>query len=363
MNRYYFAYGSNLNSSDWRDWCHRNGFSPDLLQFRNIAYLPDCELVFNHPSKTRGGGVLNLKRRVGQLAPGAMFEVAPGGWEALDKKEGHPNYYQRQSATALTLCGETIPVTTYVVPPERCKGFVRPAPGYPEVVQVGHAKYGLAGRSLEAAARNEPVPWEVDGLFVYGTLLRGESRFHLLEPFGLECALLAMTWGRLADLEAFPGLLEAESEGDLVQGEFLKLRDIGGALACVDPVEGFHGFGSAGSLFQRGLIEVDAGDGRIRAAWTYRLAEPPDNARLIPSGDWREHRGRRESFVTRLVAAHAAGDEPRLALALARRIPFAFGGDPESVAGDLQPLVQAVLADVVSERRLAQESGQWVAIP
>jgi gamma-glutamylcyclotransferase (GGCT)/AIG2-like uncharacterized protein YtfP len=362
MNGYYFAYGSNLNRHD-RQACRRKGFSPELLKFRNIAYLPDWELTFDYWSSSRRGGALDLRPHVGQLVAGAVFEVAPRGWEALDAKEGAPECYQRQSTTALTLSGEIIPVTTYVVRPERRKGFVAPTPDYLEVVRVGLAEHELSARSLEAAARNEPVPWEVDGLFVYGTLLRGESRFHLLEPFGLECALLASTWGRLADLEAFPGLLGADSEGDLVRGEFLRLRDIGGALARLDSIEGFNGFGSAGSFFQRGLIEVDAGDGRIRAAWTYRLGEQADNAGLIPSGDWREHQGRRESFLIRLVAAHAAGDEPRLARALARRIPFAFGGDPESVARNLQPLARGVLADVVSERRLAQESGQWVAIP
>jgi gamma-glutamylcyclotransferase (GGCT)/AIG2-like uncharacterized protein YtfP len=363
MNRYYFAYGSNLNTDDWRAWCHRKGYAPNLLQFRNIAYLPDCEFVFNYRSRSRCGGALNLKLRVGQLVPGAVFEVAPGGWEALDKKEGAPTCYHRWSATALTPAGERIPVTTYVVRSERREGFVAPRSDYFEVVRMGQTEYGLSGRSLEAAARNEPVPWEVDGLFVYGTLLRGESRFHLLKPFGLKCALLATTYGRLADLETFPGLLMAEGNGDLVRGDFLRLRDIGSALERLDAVEGFNGFGRTGSLFYRNLIDVDAGDGRIRKAWTYRLEEKPDNARLIPSGDWRKHQDRLESFLTRLVAVHAAGDEPRLALSLARRIPFSFGGDPESTARDLQPLARAVLGDVLSERRLAQESGQWIAIP
>jgi gamma-glutamylcyclotransferase (GGCT)/AIG2-like uncharacterized protein YtfP len=362
-NRYYFAYGPNLNSRDWRTWCRDNEFPPDLLRFRNIAYLPDWELTFDYRSTSRRGGVLDLQRRVGQLVAGVVFEVAPGGWEALDKKEGAPNCYQRQSSIALTPAGETIPVTTYVVRSERREDFVAPTPQYVEVVRRGLVEHGLSERSLEAAVRGELVPWEVDGLFVYGTLLRGEPRFPLLEPFALECILLAATPGRLADLVAFPGMLMADGDGDFVRGEFLRLRDIGGALRCLDRIEGFNGFGRTGSFYHRDLIEVDVGDGRIRSAWTYRLKEQPDNARLIPCGDWREHQGRRESFLTRLVAAHTAGEEPRLALSLAQRIPFAFGGDLESVARDLQPLSRAVLAGVGSERRLAQESGQWVAIP
>ena len=254
-------------------------------------------------------------------------------------------------------------MTTYVVNHERRTGFVKPTREYVDVVRKGLAAYRLSDNALTAAVANERPDWEVDGLFVYGTLLRGESRFSLLEPFGLQCALMATTRGRLVDLDAFPGLLAGENGGDLVQGEFLRFRDIGGVLRRLDHVEGFNGFGRPGSLYRRDLIEVDVGDGRIRRAWTYRLEEFPTDARLIPSGDWRKHQGRRESFVNRLVATHASGDELGLASSLARRIPFSFGGDPESVACDLQPLAHSVLAGVVSERRLAQESGQWAAIP
>ena len=364
-NRYYFAYGSNLNTGYWRDWCRRKGFSPDLLQFRSTAFLPDWELVFDYRSGTWSGGALNLKKRVGQLTAGAVFEVAPGGWEALDAKEGAPHCYGQQSAIAITTDGEAIPVVTYVVRRERRDrtGFVTPTPEYVEVVREGLAKHDLTEGALKAAARGKPVPWDVDGLFVYGTLLRGESRFGLLEPFGLQCALLAATHGRLTDLGAFPGLLIPEGHDHLVRGEFLRLRDIGGALKVLDKVEGFNWFGIADSLYRRDLITVNVGDGRIRRAWTYRLAEKPDNPPMIASGDWREHRGVRESFLTRLVATHAGGDEQALALSLAQRIPFAFWGDPDAVAADLQPLVRAVRADIVSERRMAQASGEWAAIP
>jgi hypothetical protein len=84
---------------------------------------------------------------------------------------------------------------------------------------------------------------------------------------------------------------------------------------------------------------------------------------IIPSSDWRAWRGRRESFVTRLVAAHAGGDEGRLVRGLAGRIPFSLAGDPARAERALRPLPSSVLWGVVSERRLAQESGRWVTIP
>jgi gamma-glutamylcyclotransferase (GGCT)/AIG2-like uncharacterized protein YtfP len=216
---------------------------------------------------------------------------------------------------------------------------------------------------LDAAACGEQCPGAVDGLFVYGTLLRGEPRFPLLRPFGLECTLLASTWGSLVDFGEYPAMLPPRVDGDLVRGDFFRLRDIGGALRRLDRIEGFLGFGLPGSLFRRELIEIDGGDGRIRMAWCYVLAAHLDAEQTIPSGDWREHRGRREDILRRLIAAHAAGDEAGLALSLAQRMPFAFGGDPKAVAQELLPLTSALLEGIVSERRLAQESGSWVTIP
>jgi hypothetical protein len=118
-----------------------------------------------------------------------VFDVAPGGWEALDVKEGAPSCYRQQAATALSLDGETIPVTTYVVRSERRArgGFVAPTPEYVDVDRAGLAERGLSQGGLKAAAIGEPVPWEVDGLFEYGALLPCESRLSRLEPLGLEC--------------------------------------------------------------------------------------------------------------------------------------------------------------------------------
>src|SRR5271165_2037037 len=97
-NRWYFAYGSNLNTNHWRQWCRGEGVSPELIRFRSIARLPDRALAFDCRSVNWGGGVLNLRERVGQVTAGVVFEVAPGGWEALDASEGAPGTCQRKSA-------------------------------------------------------------------------------------------------------------------------------------------------------------------------------------------------------------------------------------------------------------------------
>lgn len=360
----YFAYGSNLNADDLRNWCMRKGLSSDFLKFLSVGYLPDCELVFNHYSFDRKGGVLNLRERTGQLTEGVIFEVSEEGWEILDKKEGAPGCYERRDVTALTPDGEEIEATTYIVPPERCrKGFVAPTEEYLRVVREGLAAFGLSDRALNAAARDETLKWEVDGLFIYGTLQRGERAFALLEPFRPRCILLAEASGRLIDRGAYPGMIPPGSDGDRVQGEFVRLRDIGRTLRHLDEYESFRGFGQGGSLFRRTLITVDVGDGRLRQAWCYVLAAHADEGEVILSGDWREHLGRREAFLRQLVAAHAGGNEEPLARELVKNPPYSFGHDAEAVARELLPLFNAVSEGRISERRLAQVSGSWATIP
>ena len=54
----------------------------------------------------------------------------------------------------------------------------------------------------------------------YGTLLRGETRLSVLRQFGLECTLMAETFGRLLDLRSFPALVDIGSSEQLVQGDW-----------------------------------------------------------------------------------------------------------------------------------------------
>jgi cation transport regulator ChaC len=193
--RFYFAYGSNLNSRDWHAWCRRKGYPPGMLRFHSIGHLPDFELAFDYRSTSRDCGVLDLRHQVGQLTDGVIFEVRKGGWGVLDTKEGAPTCYVPRPVTVLTPSGEALRARTYIVRKECREGFVPPSRHYVEVVRAGLAEHDLPDMALEVAARGAH-PQALDGLFVYGTLLRGEGAFHRLEPFGLECTLLAETPGR-----------------------------------------------------------------------------------------------------------------------------------------------------------------------
>lgn len=292
----YFAYGANLNRTDWNAWCVRRGIAADLLRFASRAYLPDHDVRFSHSTRTGGGETLNIVRRPGQVAPGVLFEVDADVWPHLDEKEGHPGCYERFTAIALDEHGRELPVETYRV----CRGretCVKPTREYVEVVQAGLSAYGLPTAALEAASKNVPSPWLVDALFVYGTLMRGESRFVALEQLGFLSIKRAQTFGRLLDLGSFPGLVHLQSRSDTVKGELVRLRDPGAAVAVLDAIEEFRGFGRAGSLYRRTLCEAVTRDGRSYTAWTYCLAAAADDARTIRGGDWRNYCGRTDEFA------------------------------------------------------------------
>ncbi len=360
-DKLYFAYGSNLNREDWARWCTARGVSPDVLTFRSIGYLPDHDVCFSYRSASRNGGVLDLTQRSGQIVPGVVFEVHGDGWDRLDEKEGAPDCYQRDSALVLDATGQEVAVETYRVSRQRRERFVRPTKEYVEVVRAGLQAFGLPTRALDAASQDRKAPWLVDSFFVYGTLMREESRFPALQSCGVHCALLAQACGRLLDLGSFPGLVDSGSHTSMVHGDFIRVRDPDRAIWECDRIEGFSGFGSTDSFYRRTLSHVHVGEGRTRLAWVYSLAAAYHQAEVIPSGDWRTHRGSRTQFLSALARIHAQGDERRVAAEIAQRIPFAFNPDTDAVAQSLLPLRTALAQGLVSERMLAQESGIWTA--
>ena len=358
----YFAYGSNLNIDDFEQWCVARGYPSELLNFAGRASLRDFELAFGYESSSRGGGVLDIRERRGRIVPGVIFEVTEEGWDALDRKEGAPSCYQREDVIVFDEFGEMHRATTYRVVDSRAEYYVEPAPGYVEVVQQGLQAWKIDDAHLLAASNNES-PVYTDAIFVYGTLMRGESRFEILKRFGITCSLLAETQGQLFDLGSFPGMTCDDASETHVLGEFMRLRNPEAALAALDTIEGFRGYGKPDSLYRREPISVHVGDGRIRTAWTYCLDASADDAQVILSGDWRKHCGTQKPFMKWLANAHSGQHPRRIAERLASKSPYTWNGDREATVAELLPLDDALASGTLSERKLAQATGEWAIVP
>lgn len=280
----YFAYGSNLNAADLRAWCATGGIAYPLGPKIANAWLPDHEPVFDLRSDLRGGGVLNLRPKVGQATPGVLFETDAEGIAALNNKEGAPTHYRRCAVTVLRDNASSVEAETYIAAGEAgARGHVPPAAGYLRVVRDGLEEHGLPTAHLEAAAQGEAPPYPIPHLFTYGTLRSGGRRHNLIQA-DLAELVPARARGVVYDLGGYPGMV-LDKRGGIVRGELCELRHVTATLTLLDRIEGFAGFGVEGSLFRRALLRAVSRDGRELTAWAYLWARAPQGD-LVVSGDW-----------------------------------------------------------------------------
>lgn len=297
MEELYFAYGSNLNSADFKGWCAENGREYPLIKFAN-AFIPDMRLVFNHNSAKRGGGVLNIRNQFGNAVPGVLFRVAGGekGWETLDKKELAPTIHHKLKVTALTENGQAHDAATFLVSASQTEGlFVPPAENYVKIVEQGYAEQDMDKAATdffrEIAAGKEP-PWYINHLFVYGTFMNGESRNHILKSTEvIDFEESATVRGELYDTgKGYPALapVALSADGPMVSGELFQLKNPRAAFEILDIVEDFRGYGSGKSVYRRAVIRTSTRSGRSITAWVYMLDGSAEKLAPIKSGNWRK---------------------------------------------------------------------------
>jgi gamma-glutamylcyclotransferase (GGCT)/AIG2-like uncharacterized protein YtfP len=286
----YFAYGSNLCDDDLARWSFERGCDPVRLLPVVPAFLPDRRLAFTHRSTTRGGGVLDIPEARGSAVAGMLFRApADEAIATLDRKESEGHTYRKIETVALTDDGAETTVFTYEVDPVSREPFVTPAPGYLDVVRRGYDEHGLARDPLDAAARRAPHPGPVAGLFVYGTLRRGEERHPVLARHAATDGGGATTTGALLDLGPYPGLVVDGARGS-VAGELYHTADPEALFKELDAIETFRGFGAPGSKYRRAIVRVRRAGSGSALAWTYVYAGSRDACGVIASGDWRERR-------------------------------------------------------------------------
>lgn len=289
MEDLYFAYGSNLNSADFKSWCIKDNSEYPLEKVAN-AYIPDMRLIFNFNSPQRGGGVLNIRRQRGNAVPGALYRVVSGtqGWEVLNRRELAPDTHRQIRTTALTDDGRSHSCTTYLVASRKTEpAFVPPNPDYLKIVAEGYAEHGIGKDNLSILAGGKEAPWSITYLFVYGTFMREEPRHHILKSEGTaDFVEAAIAPGMLFNSNrGYPLMVPGQGK---VEGELYKLENPRDVFMFLDIVEDFRGYGEAGSRFIRSVITTITRSSRSVLAWAYLLGGTPENLPLIKSGDWRK---------------------------------------------------------------------------
>jgi len=365
MSDLYFAYGSNTDLPHLEAWCANNGYGNGLFRPIGVMELADVELAFNHYSTSRRGGTLNLRLLRGNLLQGLVLEVlSPQGWAALDRKEGvTAGAYRREQRQAIGPRGTAIAVTTYIASPKDECAYQPPATGYVDSVRAGYTAFGLDTGALDAAAAGQMVQPNIDAVFTYGTLLRGEERAGAVSAGAPSCILLAHAPGLLVDLGAFPAmLLDDAGRGEItrVDGEFVRFPTISDTLALLDGIEGAPLYGGTGGLYRRTVVMVGVGDGRIRPAWTYVMDDAQVLSRpVVASGCWRSRNGRRVASLLEIARAHHACQPDFFERLVGEaRHPFQPAMEP-GFSLTIEGVAQAMGTGELSERSVARASSNW----
>lgn len=124
-------------------------------------------------------------------------------------------------------------------------------------------------------------------LFVYGTLRSGGG--HAMSQFLAARSRFvspASAPGRLYDLGAFPGMVEAANTDERVRGEVCELKEPEATLAALDRYEGCGPENPQPWLYERVLAVVTLETGEQVPAWLYLYRGPLGQARHMPSGDY-----------------------------------------------------------------------------
>ena len=134
----YFAYGSNL----------------DLEQMAQRG--PDAEIVGpvrleNYELRFRGSGFATVAPKKGSTVHGLVWKITPNCEQSLDRYEGYPRHYTKETVTVKDAAGAEIPVMVYIMAEPYCRQPALPSPYYYRVIQRGFEANGLPVESLQAA--------------------------------------------------------------------------------------------------------------------------------------------------------------------------------------------------------------------
>jgi gamma-glutamylcyclotransferase (GGCT)/AIG2-like uncharacterized protein YtfP len=286
MSSVYFAYGSNLNLKDLREYEKRNGinekksFVDSINVLDGTFFLPDYQLQFPVDSGGRKGGVLDVTPKVGHAVAGKLFEV--DNWDLLNAKEGSPNFYKKIPITVIDENGKTFDAFTYVVSSKNKRDYVKPNQNYVKVVSDGYKEFGIsdkfpwANENLIFASENKKCKM-IDSMFVYGTLRKQECREQIMSKISLGSKNITIN-AKMYNIGAFPAIVLDQGT---VYGEIHKIRDEASSFHIIDCIEGFTEYDES-SLYHRILIDSSQG-----ICWAYVWNDTTDSYKIIQSGDWR----------------------------------------------------------------------------
>ena len=151
----YFAYSSNIDLDQMRYRC------PDATVYGQ-AVLDNYDLRF------RGSGVATVEPKEGACVYGLLWELTDKCEASLDRYEGYPRLYIKQTLEVRTFDGQRVPVMAYIMNPELHLKPSLPPRDYYLGIKTGYEQNGLPVGCLKHAFKSclkecgmEPYPKKV----------------------------------------------------------------------------------------------------------------------------------------------------------------------------------------------------------
>lgn len=149
-----FAYGSNMELGDLNRWLTEARLPAGELYRSEPATLPGFRLVWNYYAASRAGGAANVERHAVSVLHGVALHVDGILLAGIDRKEDHPEVYERTLAPARLATGEDVDAWVYVVKPEHIQpDYVPPTRHYRGLLIQGARHHRLPAFYIEELER------------------------------------------------------------------------------------------------------------------------------------------------------------------------------------------------------------------
>lgn len=101
------------------------------FSFRKIAILMNYELRFNKQAfRNPNEGYANLVPKKGQITEGILYEIDDTDIAKLDKFEGYPNHYKKETIRVELVNGDKVDALVYIAQSDKIKQKLKPTRGY-----------------------------------------------------------------------------------------------------------------------------------------------------------------------------------------------------------------------------------------
>ncbi|MEM2107242.1 MAG: gamma-glutamylcyclotransferase family protein [Candidatus Bathyarchaeia archaeon] len=136
---YYFAYGSNMNHAQMKKRCLTS-------RFKIKAKLNGYKFVYDGYSALRKGAVANVVRSDGNIVEGGLWEIDEDCLKTLDRYEGYPSFYDRQTLRLEDDNGNSYEAYVYLRKPQE---LGEPSAEYRKIVLEGARECCLSERYIK----------------------------------------------------------------------------------------------------------------------------------------------------------------------------------------------------------------------